>query len=94
MNVGKVETTTDVMNMRTVDFVGGREDVIRRTRERLSQSPSKGTNILFSAHGNVARAATSVYPDEGEILVFKPQGEGKFLFVGRITPDEWRGLMR
>ena len=44
---------------------------------------------VIVAHGNVAREATPVYPGEGEMVIFKPDGKGQFTFVGRITPDRW-----
>jgi hypothetical protein len=51
--------------------------------------PPQGTNIVLVAHGNVAREATDVYPEEGEGVVFRPDGSGGFVFVGRLVPDQW-----
>ncbi len=94
MGIGKVEKTTELMNMRSADLFGGDTAVIERARKLLSVTPPKGTNTLLSAHGNLARAATSVYPDEGEILVFFPLPNGKFEFIDRISPAQWRKLMQ
>ena len=33
--------------------------------------------------------ATNVYPQEAEAIVFRPQGNGTWTFVGRISPQEW-----
>ena len=52
----------------------------------------EGTNTVLVSHGNLARAATSVYPGEGEGLVFQPQADGGFVFVGRLSPTQWRQL--
>jgi len=90
--VGPVQTTTDVMNLRSADYVGGRGTVIMRARARLAMSPEAGTNNIYVAHGNVARAATEVYPGEGECLVFRPHEASGFVFVGRIPPEEWQRL--
>lgn len=92
MDVGEVETTTDVMNMRSADYVGGREAVTERARKLLGSPPPAGTNTVISAHGNVARAATPVYPGEAEAVVFRPEGGSEFTFVGRLTPQQWSEL--
>lgn len=92
MDIGSVEITTQVMNLRTANYVGGREVVIHRARMLLGTPPPQGTNTVIGAHGNVARAATSVYPGEGEGLVFRPHGNGEFTFIGRLTPLQWQTL--
>lgn len=92
MGLGEIETTTDVMNMRVAEYFGGRDAVVRTARELLSTPPSPGTNTVIAAHGNVARAATPVYPGEAEGVVFRPEGNGEFTFVGRLTPEQWTAL--
>lgn len=92
MGLGQVETTTDVLNMRVADYVGGHDAVVRSARERLATPPAAGTNTVIVAHGNVARAATPVYPGEAEGVVFRPEGNDEFSFVGRLTPEEWTEL--
>lgn len=92
MGLGEVETTTDVMNMRAAEYVGGRDAVVRTARELLSTPPAPGTNTVIAAHGNVARAATPVYPGEAEAVVFRPEENGEFTFVGRLTPEQWTAL--
>lgn len=94
MDLGPVETTTDVMNMRAAGYVGGREAVVQRTRALLGTPPPAGANVIIAAHGNVARAATPVYPGEAEGIVFRPEGDGEFAVVGRLTPDAWRALAK
>lgn len=92
MDLGPVETTTDVLNMRAAAYVGGRDAVVKTARRLLATPPAAGTNTVVAAHGNVARAATPVYPGEAEAVVFRPDGDGGFTFVGRLTPGEWRKL--
>lgn len=89
MALGPVETTTDIMNLRVSDYFGGRAAIARRARARLAVPPTQGTNIVLVAHGNVAREATDVYPGEGEGVVFRPDGSGGFVLVGRLVPDQW-----
>lgn len=92
MELGPVETTTAVMNMRAAEYVGGRDTVIETARELLSTPPPAGANTVVAAHGNVARAATPVYPGEAEGVVFRPEGNGEFSFIGRLTPEQWTEL--
>jgi broad specificity phosphatase PhoE len=92
MGLGPVETTTDVVNLRVAEFFGGRQAITRRARMRLAVKPAPGTNTVVIAHGNVAREATDVYPGEGEGVVFRPGGNGNFIFIGRLTPEQWARL--
>lgn len=92
MNLGEVEASGAVMNLRVAEYFGGRGAIIANARHLLAQKPPAGTNHVIVAHGNVAVNATSVYPDEGEGLVFRPGGGSDFEFVGRVTASEWRRL--
>jgi broad specificity phosphatase PhoE len=89
MNLGPVKTTNDVMNLRSAGYFGGRDAIVKRARSRLATSPAPGANTVIVAHGNVARQATPVYPGEGESVIFRPDGQGGFQYVGRLTPSEW-----
>ena len=92
MDLAPVEATTDVINMRAAEHVGGTNAVVATARERLAGVPRAGTNIVIVAHGNVVRSAARVNPLEGEGLVFRPDGNGEFAFVGRLTPEQWEEL--
>lgn len=92
MNLGVVETTTDIMNLRVAEYFGGRNAILSRARSRLAMLPPAGTNIALIAHGNVARGATDVYPDEAEAVVYRAHGDGSFSFVGRLSPAQWAAL--
>lgn len=89
MNLGRVETTTDIVNLRVAAYFGGHDPIAKRTQAQLATLPANSTNTVLVVHGNVTRHATKVYPDEGEGIVFRPQGNGKFIFVGRLTPAQW-----
>lgn len=93
LGLGPVRTTTDVMNLRSANYFGGRAAIVASARARLAMAPQHGTNDVYVAHGNVARAATEVYPGEGECLVFRPDDTRGFVFVGRIPPEEWQRLI-
>ena len=88
MGLGQVETTHDLMNLRSAKYAGGRSAITKRARARLAQAPSSGTNNIFVAHGNLAHAATQIVPGEGESLIFQPLGEDGFRIVGRLTPEK------
>ena len=89
MGLGPVEPTTDVINMRVAEYFGGRAAIVASARALLAKAPEAGTNTVIVAHGNVAQAATPVYPGEGEGIVFQPDGEGGFRFIGRLKPADW-----
>lgn len=88
LGLGDVKPSNDVINLRVSDYFGGREAVIATAQKLLARLPTAGSNRVIVAHGNVAREATPVYPGEGEMVIFKPEGKGQFTFVGRITPEK------
>jgi phosphohistidine phosphatase SixA len=92
MDLGPVETTTDVINMRVAEYFGGRGAIVKTARALLATRPAPGSNTVIVAHGNVARESTPVYPDEAEGVVFRPDGSGGFTFVSRISPAKWARL--
>ena len=92
MGLGKVKPTNDVINMRVADYFGGRPAVVITARKLLAQPPPINFNTLIVAHGNVARASTSIYPGEGEGIVFEPHDASGFRFIGRISSSEWQIL--
>lgn len=92
MDLGPVETTRQLMNMRAARFFGGRSAVIRRARERLATPPEGGANTILVAHGNLLRAAAEVSLGESGAAVFAPQPGGTFALVARLAPQDWAAL--
>lgn len=92
LDLGDVKASHDVINLRVADYFGGRAAVVATARKLLALQPLSGTNRIIVAHGNVAQAATPVYPGEGEMVVFEPDGTGGFNYVGRISPEDWLTL--
>ncbi len=92
MKLGTVETTTNIMNLRVAEYFGGTSAIAARTHRRLSMLPQAKTNTVLVAHGNVLVTATDVYPQEAEAVVFRPEGNGTWTFVARISPQEWARL--
>jgi phosphohistidine phosphatase SixA len=75
MNLGRVATTTDIVNLRVAAYFGRRDAIAKRAQAQLATPPVNSTNTVLVAHANVARHATQVYPDEGEGIVFRPPRE-------------------
>jgi hypothetical protein len=63
--------------------------IIGTAQMRLSTRPAAATNAVIVAHGNVAQAATPIYPGEGEAVIFRPDGNGGFQYIARIAPQDW-----
>lgn len=94
MDLGEVQTTTDVMNLRVAEYFDGRAAIAQRARKRLAMAPAAGTNTIVVAHGNVAGLATGVHLGEGEGAVFRPLGATEFVHVGSLTPRQWTRAAR
>jgi len=77
------------MNLRVAHDYGGREQIINQAKALLAQKPEAGGNRVIVAHGNVAREATPVYPDEGEGVVFEADANGGFKVIARISAENW-----
>lgn len=75
INLGRVETTTDIANLRVAAYFSGRDAIAKCAQARLTTPPVNSMNTVLVAHGNVARHATQVYADEGEGIVFRPPRE-------------------
>jgi len=90
MDLGPVTRTRDIMNLRVVDYVGGRQAVIRRAQRILAEPPPEGANDVIVAHGNLMRAATGAYVGEGGSGVYAPRaGKQGFELVARLSSEEW-----
>ena len=93
MELGSVEPSTEVMNLRAAEYFGGRAAIVATAQRLLSTPPPAEGNRVIVAHGNVASAATPAYPAEGEGLVFKPDADGSFILLGRVEPEQWAALL-
>ena len=94
MDLGPVTKTRDIMNMRVLAYVGGRDAVIRRAQRVFAQPPAEGANVVIVGHGNLMRAATDAYAGEGGSGVYAPRpgSEQGFELVARLSPDDWMRL--
>jgi broad specificity phosphatase PhoE len=92
MNLGRVETSRAIMNIRAASFVGGEEKLVQRARHLLSLPPAKGTNAIFVAHGNLMRATSGAYTDEAGAVILAPHGDGNIVIIAVIDPEHWEIL--
>lgn len=82
--VGDVEPL-DVLN--SLHAAPEREaEQTKHLRALVSQPIATPSVLLVTHHDNIL-ALTRIVTREGEILVVKPQGAGKFDIVGRVAPD-------
>ena len=65
---------------------------IRAARRLIGTRPAVGTLTALVTHGVVVTDATGLTLEEGETLVFRPLGNGRFRLVGRIAPDKWNAI--
>jgi phosphohistidine phosphatase SixA len=96
LDLGPVTRTRNIMNMRVVDYAGGRDAVIRRAQHVLAQSTPEGANVVIVGHGNLMRAATGAYASEAGSGIYAPRAgsEPGFELVARPTPDDWMRLAK
>ena len=66
-----------------------RESAQTRDVRELIRGHSGGTLVLVTHQVNIT-ALTGLYPDEGEMLVLTPRGDG-FVVAGRLKPSDVRG---
>lgn len=92
LDLGRVETTRDVINARVADHVGGRDTLRATARRRLGTPPAEGTNTVLVAHGNVFLLAAGERPPEGGAAIVRPHGDGRFEVLGTVTADAWIAL--
>ena len=58
----------------------------RAVRQLVSRHRGPGTLVLVTHQVNIT-ALTSVHPDEGEMVILTPRGDG-FVVAGRLKPSE------
>src|SRR5262245_46639842 len=58
---------------------------VRQIHEVLGTTPAGG-NVVLVTHYVTVHDATGEGPQEGELVVFTPRGDGQFTSVGRLAP--------
>ncbi len=68
------------------------EELAINLRRLLVKTPEEGSNTLLFAHSSNILALTGLQLQQGEAALFKPDGQGNFIYVGRVTLNQWESL--
>lgn len=72
-----------------------RAAVAEELKKMLSTIPAQGTNTILISHTANLKEAAGIWPKpEGVAHIFRPAGEGRFMHVGKITPDAWFSMVK
>ncbi len=68
-----------------------RRDLHATLTDRLAEQPAAGTNTLIVAHIGTLRDGVGLPDtfDEGDSLIYRPTGDGEFVYFGRIGLYDW-----
>ncbi|CUW41092.1 conserved protein of unknown function (Phosphoglycerate mutase family 52-178) [Magnetospirillum sp. XM-1] len=67
--------------------------IVARTQALLSALPAAGENTVVVAHAPNLMEVIGYFPPEGAVVIFKPEGDGRFAYVATITPAHWNDLL-
>jgi len=88
---GRYERVPDLWNLPQAHagFMG-RDELVSRLRARLGTPPADpSTNTVLVGHNLNMQAAAGVVIGEGEMAVFRPLGDSRFDFLGRLKPADF-----
>jgi virginiamycin B lyase len=89
---GKVEAA--LLNTINAAHDAAWREQMRAARRLIATPPPPGKLTVLVTHGVVVSDATGLTLEEGETLVFRPLGNGRYRLVGRIAPDDWSALRK
>jgi broad specificity phosphatase PhoE len=89
---GRATVSPALLNTITADHDAAWRRQIRAARRLLGARPAAGRVTVLVTHGSVVGDVTGHTLEEGETLVFRPFGGGRFRLVGRIVPRRWATL--
>lgn len=91
---GDPQTTTDIMNLRSDEYVGGHDAAVANARRIFATPPPDGTNTVVVGHGNLMRAAIGEYTGEAGAVVLRPKADSPtgFETVTVLDPKDWQAL--
>jgi hypothetical protein len=69
----------------------GRPERMAFLRALLTDPPEAGTNRVIVAHRSNIAAVADVALAEGEAVVVRPDGTGRFDMLGTVRSDGWMG---
>jgi len=92
LDVGEVTASIDVSEGGLVVSTNENQRRAKALRQLLSTPPAKGKNLVVVSHRpNLQDAAGKEFGDvdEGEVVVFRPLGDGKVKAVARVRSEAW-----
>lgn len=67
--------------------------VLARTKALLGELVAAGHNRLLVAHAPNLMDIMGYFPKEGTLVIFKPEGNSQYTYLGSIPPDYWPKLL-
>ncbi len=59
-------------------------------KQMLATAPPAGKNAVLVGHTSNLKEAAGIWPkNEGDAIIFQPDGQGGFSFVARMTTSDW-----
>ncbi len=92
LDLAPVEATKDILNVRSAEYVGGRDVLEKAARRRLSTPPPEGMNTVLVGHGNVFLLVAGARPPEAGAAVVRPDGAGRFTVMDILSAGDWASL--
>lgn len=87
---GKDAEKSDVLHFAIHIEKSAREALSAKLRDMLATPPKAGANTAVVSHTANSKEAVDIWPKpEGVAHVFKPEGNGKFIYVGMLLPEDW-----
>jgi phosphohistidine phosphatase SixA len=84
--------TSQALNYAVIKNDTDKQKTAALIRPLLSAMPVSGTNTVLISHSTNIQATLGFVPDEGESIIFKPEGKDRYNLVGRVRVQQWGEL--
>ena len=89
---GRATVSLALLNTITASQDASWRRQIRAARRLFAARPPAGRVTVLVTHGSVVGDVSGQTLEEGETLVFRPLGQGRFTLIGRVLPVRWATL--
>ena len=89
---GRARVSNALLNTSGQDHDARWRRQIRAARFLFGKKPRAGTLTVLVTHGSVVVDIADLGLVEGETLVLRPLGNGRFRLIGRVLANDWRLL--
>ena len=90
---GDAETSEVLTRLPPKELRAAHERRLRQLRALLARKPAEGTNTVLVGHITSLEDATGVHVEEGDIVVFAPEGGEDYDVVAILPFAVWRQLL-